>query len=125
MRFVKVVCSFLLLAPFAGAAERQVLRGHVPIAAKQLSPLKLFDSTNRLDLTIALPLRNSAQLSKFLQEVYDPSSPNYHRYLAPDEFAKRFGPSAADYDALGVFAKSHNLRVTGQHPNRTLLDVNG
>src|SRR6266481_3491518 len=125
MRLHRVVVFLLLFASLAKAAERQVLRGHVPNPAKQLSPLNRVESTNRLELTIALPLRDVAQLNKLLQEIYDPSSPNYHHYLTPEEFAQRFGPSQADYDSLVAFANSHNLSVTGKHPNRTLLDVNG
>lgn len=125
MRLHRVVVFLLLFAPLAMAAEQQVLRDHVPNPAKQLSPLKRVESTNRLELTIALPLRNAAQLNKLLQEIYDPSSPNYHHYLTPEAFAQRFGPSQADYDALIAFANSHNLSVSGKHPNRTLLDVNG
>jgi uncharacterized repeat protein (TIGR03803 family) len=125
MRLHRVVVFLLLFVPLAKAAERQVLRGHVPNPAKQLSPLNRVESTNRLELTIALPLRDVTQLNKLLQEIYDPSSPNYHHYLTPEEFAQRFGPSQADYDALIAFANSHSLSVTGKHPNRTLLDVNG
>jgi uncharacterized repeat protein (TIGR03803 family) len=121
----RVVFFLMLSASFAGAVERQVLRGHVPNAAKQLLPLKRLEGTNRLDLTIALPLRNTTELNNLLEQIYDPANPNYRRYLTPDEFARRFGPSKADYDALAAFATSHKLRVTGKHPNRTLLDVNG
>jgi uncharacterized repeat protein (TIGR03803 family) len=121
----RVVFLLLLLASFAGAAERQVLRGHVPIAAKKLTPLKRLEASKRLDLTIALPLRNTADLSKLLDEIYEPSSPNYHRYLTPEEFAKRFGPSEVDYAALINFANAHKLAIIDKHPNRTLLDVRG
>ena len=121
----RVVLFLLLLAPFADAAERQVLHGHVPNAAKQLSPLKRAESTGRLDLTIALPLRNALELSNLLDEIYAPSSPNYHHYLTAEQFALRFGPSQADYDALIAFANSHHLNINGKHPNRTLLDVTG
>lgn len=125
MRLLRVVFSFLLLAPFADAAERQALHSHVPNAAKQLAPLKRMESTTHLELTIALPLRNAAGLNKLLEEIYDPSSPNYHHYLTPEEFAKQFAPSAEDYKALMAFANANNLTIIATHPNRTLLDVNG
>ena len=125
IRLYRVVCFLLLLAPFADAADTQVLRGHVPNAAKQLASLKRLESTYRFDLSIALPLRNSGELNKLLGEIYDPSSPNYHRYLTSEDFAKRFSPSEGDYEALKAFAESHGLKIIGTHPNRTLLDVNG
>ena len=60
-----------------------------------------------------------------IQELYDPASTNYHRYLTPEQFAERFGPTEADYQKLMAFAKANHLAVTATHPNRTLLDVKG
>jgi uncharacterized repeat protein (TIGR03803 family) len=125
IRLSRVVTFLLLLAPFANAAERQVLRGHVPNTAKQLAPLKRLESTSRLEVSIALPLQNTARLNKLLEEIYDPSSVRYHQYLRPEEFAEQFGPSEADYNTLKAFAKAYNLTIVGTHPNRTLLDVKG
>jgi hypothetical protein len=79
----------------AQVAGRQMLNGHVPaaIARFQLQPVSRLPATNRLNLAIGLPLRNEAALDKLLSEIYDPASANYHRYLTPEEFAARFGPT--------------------------------
>jgi uncharacterized repeat protein (TIGR03803 family) len=60
-----------------------------------------------------------------LQQVYDPSSPNFHHYLSPAQFTAQFGPTEQDYEALADFASSYGLKVTGKHANRLLLDVSG
>src|ERR1700728_1066822 len=52
----------------AGAAQQlQVLKGHVPKAAKRLSAISRLDSTRHLDLAIGLPLRNRENLTNLLQ----------------------------------------------------------
>ena len=107
------------------SAGRQVLRGHVPSITARLQPLGRLPATANLRLAIALPLRNRESLTTLLQQLYDPASPQYHRYLTPDQFAAQFGPTEADYEALIDFAKSNGLTVTGTHPNRALLDVGG
>ncbi len=107
----------------ARAAGSQVLHGHVPKAASGLQPVGQLNGANRLRLAIGLPLRDQAGLSRLLQQIYDPASPNYHHYLTPAQFVERFGPTTADYETLKAFAISHNLPVVGTHPNRTLLDV--
>ena len=109
----------------ARAGERQTLRGHVPAAVGHLRALERLANTNRLGLVIGLPLRNREALSNLLEELYDPANPNYHQYLTPEQFAERFGPTPQDYEAVAVFARAHGLRVTGTHPNRTLLNVSG
>jgi autotransporter-associated beta strand protein len=102
-----------------------MLHGHVPAAVSRLQPLRRLEATNHLQLAIGLPLRNQDALNQLLQDIYDPSSPNYRQFLTVDEFTKRFGPSEQDYLAVIEFAKTNGFNVVGTHPNRVLLDVAG
>lgn len=103
----------------------QMLRGHVPDVVKSVHPLGNFPAANRLNLAISLPLRNREVLTNLLQQIYDPTSPNYRHYLTPQQFTEQFGPTETDYAAVMNFAKARGLTVSGTHPNRTLLDVSG
>src|SRR5271157_3592743 len=107
------------------SAERQVVRGHVPVPEARRAPLDRLVSSKRLNLAIGLPLRNRDALTNLLGQIYDPASPLYHQYLTPEQFTERFGPKEEDYAAVVAFAKGNGFTVTGTHPNRTLLDVNG
>ncbi|HEY5480424.1 MAG TPA: protease pro-enzyme activation domain-containing protein, partial [Verrucomicrobiae bacterium] len=114
------------LSPDAGAAPAQTLNGkHVPAAVARLAPVGSLPGSQRLDLAIGLPLRNQEELDRLLQELCDPTSPNYRRYLTLEQFTARFGPTEKDYQALMDFAKSNGLTVTVTHPNRVVLDVSG
>ena len=114
----------LLVTP-AWGAERQVLRGHVPIAAARSQSLARLPGSQRLDVVIGLPLRNRAGLTNLLNQLQDPATPNYRRYLSPDQFAARFGPTPEDYQKASDFAQANGLNVRATHPNRTLLEVGG
>lgn len=109
----------------AGAVESQILHSHVPALVARLPALESLASTNNLNLLIALPLRNQPVLTGFLEQLYDPSSQHYHQYLKPAEFVEQFGPTSQDYEAVIAFAKANGPRVSGTHPNRTLLNVSG
>jgi uncharacterized repeat protein (TIGR03803 family) len=109
----------------AQAAQRQALKGHVPLAVGHLQSLGRLAGTNHLNLVIGLPLRNRESLTGLLGQIYDPASPYYHQYLTPADFADRFGPTPQDYEAVMAFAKANGLRVTGTHANRTLVNVSG
>src|ERR1035437_6571037 len=109
----------------AQAAQRQALKGHVPLAVGHLQSLGRLAGTNHLNLVIGLPLRNRESLTGLLGQIYDPASPYYHQYLTPADFADRFGPTPQDYEAVMAFAKANGLRVTGTHANRTLINVSG
>ena len=114
----------LLLFPFAlGAAQLKALQGHVPPLAAQARRLAAPAPTEELDLALGLPLRNPEMLAHLLEQLYNPQSPQYRRFLTANEFAGNFGPTEEDYAAVRRFAQAHGFRVTRTHPNRTLLDV--
>jgi uncharacterized repeat protein (TIGR03803 family) len=119
--------ALLLFTMPGSAVERQVLLGHVPAAVARLGlrPVGRLPATNRLNLAIGLPLRNTNALNQLLQDIYDPASPQFRRYLTPEQFTEQFGPTKEDYEAVVRFAKSHGLDITARHSNRVLLDVAG
>ena len=124
------MCGFLaLLSAFvtqaAGAGHRHVLNRHVPAVARRLVAVGNLPDSTALDLSLGLPLRNQAGLTQLLEDLYDPASPLYHRFLTPEEFTARFGPAQSDYEALIRFAQAHRFAVTGTHANRLLLEVRG
>ncbi len=116
---------FIFLATPANAAERQFVQGHLPAVIAHQQPIGRLSASTRLDLAFGLPLRNPQGLTNLLRQIYQRGNPAFHHYLTPDEFAAAFGPTEGDYQAVIDFAKSHGLTITGTHPNRTLVDVNG
>src|ERR1039457_5970916 len=109
----------------AEATAGQTLQNHVPKAVGESRRLGPLSGMSRLNLAIGLPLRNRPELDLFLEQVSDPRSPNYRRYLSASEFAERFGPTQGDYDKLIEFFQANGLAVSGTHPNRMILDVTG
>lgn len=116
---------FLSLTVSSQAAPREYLHAQVPSVVTKLTPTGRVPATKQLNLSIGLPLRNQSALDDLLRQLYDPASPNFHRFLAPKEFAERFGPTEQDYQAVIKFAESNGLAITGLHPNRVVLDVEG
>ncbi|HLH55425.1 MAG TPA: choice-of-anchor tandem repeat GloVer-containing protein [Verrucomicrobiae bacterium] len=96
----------------------------MPRALSQLKSIAPLQGSRRLDLAIALPLRNREELTNLLQRLYDPGSFDFHKFLSPQEFARRFGPTEQDYLEVMEFARRNHMIVTGTHPNRAILDVN-
>ena len=72
-----------------------------------------------------MPLRNPEELQRLLQQLYNPASPNYRKFLTVQQFTEQFGPTPADYQKLTSFAESQGLTVTNTSPNRLVLDVRG
>jgi subtilase family serine protease len=72
-------------------------------------------------IDVVLSVRDQAGLDSFLQEVYNPSSPNYRQFLTVEQFTEMFGPSQKDYDAVIRFAKANGFTVAGG--SRDAMDV--
>jgi subtilase family serine protease len=128
---IKLFCALplLLFCAFATVLaqdnNRQMLHGHVPRAVKDLKlpAIGYLPSDATLQLAVGLPIRDEEGFKKFLNDIYNPGSPNFRKYLSPQEFTDKFGPTEQDYNALIEFARSNGLTVTGTHSNRKLLDV--
>ena len=73
-----------LSAPALLAADVKTvqLNGHVPAVVSRLQSKGHFTAA-KLDLAISLPLRNKEVLTNLLEEINDPNSSNYHKYLTP------------------------------------------
>jgi subtilase family serine protease len=119
------VLLFVGLAFSAPAQALQQLHQRHSQVTKKLTPVERLDGNTRLDLAIGLPLRNRDKLTNLLEQLYQPSSPNFRHFLTPEQFTASFGPTEKDYESVINFAKSHELNVKRTHPNRTLLDVSG
>ena len=116
----------LLLVPSTWSARAdgpQHVHNTVPAAVAHAAMIRPTMRLEKLNLSIGLPLRNSEGLTNLLREIYDPTSPNFHHYLTPEQFTEKFGPTQKDYDAVLKFAHDHGLTVTAKHSNRVVVGV--
>ncbi len=104
-------------------AELKVLPGHVPSVVNGLQAVADVEATNVMRLAIGVPLRDQAGLDQFLADAYDPTSPHFRKFLTPDEFTARFGPTEQQYTQVKNFALANGFQVTQTHDNRLVLDV--
>ena len=115
--------------PLAGQAAAtgalKQLSGHVPKVVSQLSATGRVAATDDVSLAIGLPLRNPASLEALLQQITDPTSPNFRHYLTAEQFTAQFGPSEQDVQSVVEFARSNGLSLIRTHGNRLLVEVHG
>jgi kumamolisin len=122
--FKRLLCLMLMFTLYAGAEPSIRLSEHIPShAVENAAFLNNLDGSTNIAMTFTLPLRNEKELKELIDRLYDPSDSDYGKYLTASEFIDRFAPTQEDYDNVIAYAKSVGFTVTGQHPNRTLLDV--
>lgn len=91
-----------------------------------LSQLLGGDQQDRtLQMSAGLALRNQDELNTLLQNLYDPSSPQYHQYLTVAQFTQEFGPTADEQQAVIDYLTQQGFSVTQTYPNHLLVDFSG
>jgi subtilase family serine protease len=104
--------------PLTRHVREATLNGDAPLVGR-------LPVTKWLHLVLALPLRNRAGLEKFLEKLYDPTSPSYRQFLTVEEFTAKFGPAKDDYDAVIRFTEENGLKVAAISRNRLNIQVTG
>jgi hypothetical protein len=78
-----------------------------------------------LSAAVALALPDQQAVTQFIDQASNPHSPTYRQYLAPGQFASRFGPSHATIAAVEQQLTADGLKVTGLSSNDLLMQFKG
>ncbi len=66
-----------------------------------------------------------AALDQLLADQQNPSSPDYHRWLTPEQFANRFGASTGDIAKIQAWLESQGLRINDIGRGRGWITFSG
>ncbi|MBV8277098.1 MAG: hypothetical protein JO170_17830, partial [Verrucomicrobia bacterium] len=114
------------LALTIGAPAQTGYSGTVLDAA---SVLRLRDGTDLgrrspgAPVTVAVTLRfnRESELHQLLDELSDPGSSNYHRFLTPAQFAERFGPTRDQAETVITELNKAGFQVSSVAANRLII----
>ena len=143
---VAALWTLLLCVPALGQEHAQATAGSRPLITQaidesQLTALKgnthplarpEFDlgtapatlPMERMLLVLKRSPEQDAALSKLLDDQQDKASPNYHKWVTPEEFGKQFGPTDTDMQTITLWLQSHGFQV-GSSKGRTVLEFSG
>jgi Pro-kumamolisin, activation domain/Bacterial Ig-like domain (group 3) len=80
---------------------------------------------NRMMLVLKRSGEQELALTKLLDEQQDKSSPNYHKWLTPEQFGQQFGPSDQDILTVTSWLQSHGFQVAQVAKGRTVIEFSG
>jgi subtilase family serine protease len=109
-------------------ATVSIVRGNIHPLAKPQFDHGTVDASMPLPavtLTFNLTRSQQADLETLLATQQDRSSPNYHRWLAPEEFGSRFGLSQSDLGKVVSWLERKGFTVLQIAPGRTSLSFSG
>ena len=79
----------------------------------------------RMILALRLAPEKQAALDRLLAEQQDPDSPNFHRWLTPEEFGARFGPSQEEIETVTDWLNSEGFVIDEVARGRTWINFTG
>ncbi len=88
-----------------------ILEGNHPDEAADIVGAAAASPSQSLAMRLTMAIRNRDELAKLLADQQDPSSPQYHRWLTPDAFTSRFGPTDADVARVTQWLKKKGFTV--------------
>jgi Pro-kumamolisin, activation domain/Bacterial Ig-like domain (group 3) len=99
-------------------SKRITLKGNtLPVANSENDRGQVSPRLPMTDLILVLSRspQQQAAFEKFVAGQYDPASPNFHRWLSPEEVGQDFGPAQSDIATISNWLSSHGFSV-GQLP---------
>ena len=133
-----LLCSAALLAQNSTIAPRitsyvdesslTTLKGNVPRLARAEYDQGEADAATQLThmrLVLSRSSEQQAALDQYLAQLQDKSSPNYHKWLTPQQFGQLYGPADSDIAALVAWLESHGLQVEPVSTGRTNIAFSG
>ena len=76
-------------------------------------------------LQLQRPPEQEQALKEFIDQLHDPASPNFHRWLSAQEFGEKFGLAQDDLNTITTWLQSHGFQVNVVYPSGMLIDFSG
>jgi len=94
-------------------------------AAADRGPVDTDLAMRGMSLTLRRTAAQQKDLDQLLAEQQTPSSPNYRKWLTPDDLAKRFGASPNDMLTLRQWLEGHGFHVKADARTRSFIRFDG
>lgn len=79
----------------------------------------------RMLLVLKRSPEQEASLEKLLAEQQDKTSPNFHKWLTPEQFGQEFGPSDSDIETITEWLETRGFQVTNVAKGRDVIEFSG
>jgi hypothetical protein len=126
---LELLAAGLLAALLVVTSPAQVtIAGQVNLRARAGSDLGAVESgfpLNDLVLTLKPSDAQQAELTALLAAQQDPTSPDFHNWITPAQFADRFGPAQSDLDQITAWLAAEGFTIQDVAPSRNTIAFSG
>jgi subtilase family serine protease len=140
---ISVLAALAVFASLPALAQSQVPRrvtqeidetrlttlvGHIHPAANAINdrgPVDDSEHAGHIMLLLSRTKEQQQDLDALVDQLHNVHSENYHKWLTPAEFGRRFGPADADVTAVAEWLKSEGFTVEEIPPSKTHITFTG
>ncbi len=121
------LCVFsVLLAPAAAHADgRWVVQDTAPDWASPSTRAAAAPNSDKMVFSVWLGWRNTAGLTSTLQDMYDPSSPSYQKWLTPAQFHQGYSPAPSEVAEVRSWLVNQGFSVVDVPANNLFVTAAG
>lgn len=104
------------------------LRGNVPPVARpefDQGPVDDVTPMSRMLLLLQRSPEQQAALRELMQEQLSKDSPNFHKWLTPQQFGQQFGPADTDIEIVKSWLVAHGFQDIKTANGRTTIEFSG
>ncbi|HEV2730889.1 MAG TPA: protease pro-enzyme activation domain-containing protein, partial [Terriglobales bacterium] len=76
-------------------------------------------------LQLRRPPELENELQQFIDQLHNPASPNFHKWLGAQQFGESFGLAQQDLDTITHWLEAHGFTVNVVYPSGVLIDFSG
>ncbi|HUK16082.1 MAG TPA: S53 family peptidase [Bryobacteraceae bacterium] len=106
----------------------QTLKGNTRPEATAQNDAGAVPGDLAMDHMQLLMRRGAAQeqaLAQAIDQLHNPSSPTFHKWLTPAQFAQQYGGSQRDIDTASAWLRTHGFVVNAVRGGGTIIDFSG
>ena len=78
-----------------------------------------------MQLLLRRPAEQEAALRKFIDELHDPNSPNYHQWMTAEQFGAKWGVAKEDIASVTRWLEGYGFKVNVVYTNGMEIDFSG
>src|SRR5580700_9313717 len=106
-------------APLAGNTRPEATAANDRGRVDDAMPLQ------HMQLQLRRPAALEEAVKALIEQLHDPNSPSFHRWLTAAEFGAQFSPAASDIDTITGWLQQQGFTVNFVYPSGLSIDYSG
>ena len=119
--FLAMLASF----GFSPSASSQVTADNRSRILSNAENLGAEDLSKEISVTVWLKHHNQGAFDELVRQMYDKSSPNYHRFLTLEQYHANFAPTVQEATAVRSFLTTRSLTISSVDKNNHYVMAQG